>query len=255
MILQTKIYDHHQLRQVERNLKAMLEGLNASISGLTTTQRGWVEVSVSGEDEKVALKYLSDNVGFCPSTLDDIARFSSFKGFLVGPFKAKDELKVDLGIASPMDVDAAIPLQRLQAQLCDGRKIALGKFVEVFGFCERLPLHVRVVNVDLDVRRVEVDLSERQRRQYVGWARSLLDRLLVLGASIGEVEAAVKVAGFGRDVVGVDSLGMFEHVVVCKLGTDAVGLVPGVGRLLRHSVLSVFNPRRVVGLLGSGFLE
>ena len=255
MILQTKIYDHHQLRQVERNLKAMLEGLNASISGLTTTQRGWVEVSVSGEDEKVALKYLSDNVGFCPSTLDDIARFSSFKGFLVGPFKAKDELKVDLGIASPMDVGVAIPLQRLQAQLCDGRKIALGKFVEVFGFCERLPLHVRVVNVDLDVRRVEVDLSERQRRQYVGWVRSLLDRLLVLGASIGEVEAAVKVAGFGRDVVGVDSLGVFEHVVVCKLGTDAVGLVPGVGRLLRHAVLSVFSPRKVVGLLGSGFLE
>ena len=255
MILQTKIYDHHQLRQVESNLKAMLEGLNASISGLTTTQRGWVEVSVSGEDEKVALKYLSDNVGFCPSTLDDVARFSSFKGFLVGPFKAKDELKVDLGIALPMDVDVAVPLQRLQAQLCDGRKIALGKFVEIFGFCERLPLHVRVVNVDLDVRRVEVELSERQRRQYVGWARSLHDRLLVLGASIGEVEAAVKVAGFGRDVVGVDSLGVFEHVVVCKLGTDAVGLVPGVGRLLRHAVLSVFSPRRVVGLLGSGFLE
>jgi hypothetical protein len=254
VILQTKIYDHHQLQQVESSLKAMLEGLNVTIGGLTTTQRGWVGLSVSGEDEKVALKYLSDNVGFCPSRLDDIAKFSSFKGYLVGPFKAKDELKVDLGIVSPADVDAAISLRRLQAQLCDGRKIALGKFVEVFGFCERLPLHVKVVNVDLDVRHVEVELSESQRMQYVGWARSLLDRLLVLGASIGEVEAAVKAAGFGRDVVGVDSLGMFEHVVVCKLGTDAVGLVRGVGRLLRRSVLSVFNARKIVGLLGSGFL-
>jgi len=254
VILQTKIYGHSQLQQVESNLKAMLEGLNVRISGLTITQPGWVVLTVSGEDEKVALKYLSDNVGFCPSGLGAIVKFSSFKGYLVGPFKAKDELKVDLGVSSPTDVDVAIPLQRLQAQLCDGRKIALGKFVEVFGFCERLPLHVRVVDVDLDVRRVKVELSDRQRMQYVDWARSLLDRLLVLGVSFGEVDSAVKAAGFGRDVVGVESLGMFEHVVVCKLGTDAVGLVRGVGRLLTRSVLSVFSPRRVVGLLGSGFL-
>lgn len=255
MILQTKIYDQRQFQQVESSLKAMLEGLNVNIAGLTMRCGGWIEVSVSGEDEKVALKYLSDNVGFCPLRLDGVAKFSSFKGYLVGPFKARDELKIDLGIVSPADVNVVISLQRLQAQLCDGRKIALGKFVEVFGFCERLPLHVRVVNVDLDVGRVEVELSDWQRMQFVGWARSLLDRLLVLGASKGEVEGAVKVAGFGRDVVGVESLGMFEHVVVCKLGTDAVGLVRGVGRLLRRSVLSVFSPRKVVGLLGLGFLE
>jgi hypothetical protein len=69
---------------------------------------------------------------------------------------------------------------------------------------------------------------------------------------LGEVEAALRVAGFGRDVVGVESLGMFEHAVVCKLGTDAAGLIPRLGRVLGGAVLSVFSPRRVVGLLGDG---
>jgi hypothetical protein len=50
--------------------------------------------------------------------------------------------------------------------------------------------------------------------------------------------------------VDVYSLGMFEHAVACKLGTDAAGLIPKVGRVLRKATLSVFNSRRVVGFLG-----
>jgi hypothetical protein len=45
---------------------------------------------------------------------------------------------------------------------------------------------------------------------------------------------------------------MFEHAVVCKLGTDAAGLIPKLGRILGRAVLSVFNPRRILGLLGDG---
>jgi hypothetical protein len=53
-----------------------------------------------------------------------------------------------------------------------------------------------------------------------------------------------------RDIVDVEPLGMFESAVVCKLGTDAVGLVPKIGRVLRNSALSVFSPRKIVELLG-----
>jgi hypothetical protein len=37
--------------------------------------------------------------------------------------------------------------------------------------------------------------------------------------------------------------------VVCKLGTDAAGLVPKIGRNLRNAALTVFDSERVLKLL------
>ena len=38
---------------------------------------------------------------------------------------------------------------------------------------------------------------------------------------------------------------MFEHVLTCKLGTDAAGLIPKIGRNLRNAKFAVFNPKRL----------
>jgi len=43
---------------------------------------------------------------------------------------------------------------------------------------------------------------------------------------------------------------MFEHAVLCKLGTDAAGLIPRMGKNLRKAVFSVFNPRKILALFG-----
>lgn len=252
MTLQTKIYNYSQLDQVERNLKSMLEGLNVDITTPKANPRGWVEISVSGEDEKAAKQYLADNIGFSPANLEDVDRFSTFKGFIMDPIRSRNELKVDIGVSFPTRVDAVIPLHELQAQLCDGRKMALSKLVGLFGFCENVPLHIRVSQVDLQTKHVEAELSESQQKQYADWTSSLLDRLLILGASYSEVETAVKIAEVNRDIVYIEQLGMFEHALVCKLGTDAAGLIPKVGKILGRASLSVFNPRRILGLLGDG---
>jgi hypothetical protein len=250
--LLTKVYNNSQLGQVDRSLRSLLEGLKVRTSVPGADSRGWVNVSILGEDENVAVHYLAEKVGICPAGLEEIRKYSTFKGFVADPSRSKNELWVDVGVSSPSSVDAAVPLCRLQSQLSDGRKIALGKLAELFGFCENLPLHVRVSSVDSEKRFVEAELSERQQRQYADWTRSLLDRLLVLGVSHGEVESAIRGAGFNRDVVTVESLGMFEHAVVCKLGTDAAGLIPTVGKRLRRAVFSVFSPRKVLALLGDG---
>jgi hypothetical protein len=44
-------------------------------------------------------------------------------------------------------------------------------------------------------------------------------------------------------------LGLFEHALVCKLGTDAVGLISKVGRGLRNARFVVFSPRKIRGFL------
>jgi hypothetical protein len=249
--LLVKLYNDSQLSQVERSLKSKLEGLKTEIKICGASSRGWVQVSVSGEDEKVAVHYLADKIGLCPIELQNVGKYLKFKGFLIDPTKTENELHVDIGIFSPSNVDAVIPLHRLQSQLGDGRKIALGKLAELFGFCQNLPLHIRVTSVDLQKRCIEAELSEKQQSQYADWTRSLLDRLLVLGASYNEVKAAIKMTQSSRDIVRIEPLGIFEHAVVCKLGTDAAGLIPKIGKNLRKATLSVFNPRKILGLFGS----
>lgn len=232
-------------------MRSLLSGLKVKTHLLKADSLGRVHVSISGEDENVAVRYLADNIGLCPAGLEEIRKYSTLKGYVTDPSKSKSELWVDVGVSSPSLVEAAVPLDRLQAQLGDGKKMALNTMVELFDFCENLPLHVRVTSVDFDKGYVEAELSEKQQEQFAGWTRSLLDRLLILGASIGEVNSAIRRAELNRDVVNVESLGMFEHAVLCKLGTDAAGLIPRMGKNLRRAVFSVFNPRKILALLGS----
>jgi hypothetical protein len=50
-------------------------------------------------------------------------------------------------------------------------------------------------------------------------------------------------------VIGLESLGMCEHALVCKLGTDAAGLIPRIGRILKSAKFAVFNPRKIMRFL------
>jgi hypothetical protein len=77
-----------------------------------------------------------------------------------------------------------------------------------------------------------------------------LDRLIILGASLGEIETVLERTRLNRDIISVEELGMFEHALTCKLGTDAAGLVSQVGRYMRNSRFIVFNPKKQVNSIG-----
>jgi len=68
---------------------------------------------------------------------------------------------------------------------------------------------------------------------------------VVLGPSLHEIKMTLEHAELDRDVIGVKPLGTFEHALTCKLGTDAAGLIPKIGRNLRHAKFVVFNPKRL----------
>lgn len=246
--LPIKVYSNFQLKLVDEKLQSMLKGLKVEMKICGVSSRGLVQIAVSGEDEKVALNYLRGQIGLCPTFLQHVEKFSTVKGYVAS--LNKKELYVDIGIASPNTVEAAIPLTLLQAQLVDGRKMALEKIADLFGFVENLPLSVKICSVNKEKSRVEAVLSEKQLALYRSWTKSLLDRLIVLGASFNEIVLALKKTGCNRDVVNIERLGLFENAVVCKLGTDAVGLVPKIGRKLRNANFSIFNPRENIEFLG-----
>jgi len=245
--LPTKVYNNFQLKLVDEKLQSMLKGLKVETKICGVSSRGLVQIAVSGEDEKVALNYLRGQIGLCPTFLQHVEKFSTVKGYVAS--LNKKELYVDIGIVSPNTVEAAIPLKLLQAQLVDGRKMALEKIADLFGFVENLPLAVKICSVNKEKSRVEAVLSEKQLALYRSWTKSLLDRLIVLGASFNEIVLALKKTGCNRDVINTERLGLFENAVVCKLGTDAVGLVPKIGRKMRNANFSIFNPRENIEFL------
>jgi hypothetical protein len=256
LTLLVKVYDRSQSGLIKDLLKSGLEGLDAELGIQGATTRGWVQIDVSGEDEKTAVNYLTREFGQCPEQLKSVAKFSTMTGRITGLDKNKAEVSVDIGVFSPSIVDATIPLFQLQAQLADGKKVSLRKLTELFGLCENLPLTVKILNIAEGENCVDAMLAEKQVLQYRNWTRSLLDRLIIIGTTSHNVETALKRAECSRDIVGIESLGLLEHCVVCKLGTDATGLIPKIGRHLREAAFCVFNPKRILEFLpdNSAFL-
>jgi len=242
--LSQKIYNENQLKHVEEHLKSSLKGLKVRIESIHASTRGWVQLTFSGEDEKVALSYLENTIGLCPTHISNLTKFSAIKGYITSLGKSEEQIQLDIG---PKIVDAAIPLQHLQAQLACGRKIALKKIVELYGFCENTPLTVKIIRAN--GKLLEANIAESQLEHYKRWIKLLLDQLIVLGASQQEIRTALKDARCQNDVTGIEQLGLFEHAVTCKLGTDAVGLIPKIGKKLSNATLSVFSPKKILELL------
>jgi hypothetical protein len=245
--LSVKVNGDHQLELIRNLLEPIFEGLKVDIK-IERMIRGWVQLTASGEDEHVALRYLTQKMGAAPVLLKNIDKFSTIKGYISSFDKRK--LYVDIGISSPKSVDVAIPLRYLRAQLVDGRKMPLREITDLFCFFENLPLMIKITGTERRKNQVKAILSERQLTLYRNWTKTLLDRLVVLGASSSEVEYAIRRGRCNRDVVNVEFIGMLEHAIVCKLGTDAVGLIPKVGRKLANANFAVFNPKRVLNLIG-----
>ena len=246
VVLLQKIY-RVSIEEAEKFLKKILGDLDCSMTDLGVVENGWVRVKVSGQDEKVAVRLLEKECSLAPISVANIGHFSTFLGRVICSGKSRTEAFADVGAFSPKPVYAKIPLRTLQGQLIDGHKLALQRMEEMFVLLNDLPLEVRIVRVDVEA--LEAELTERQMGVFCRWISERFDRLIVLGASIEGVMKAIEKARLDGDVLDVESLGLLEHVVVCKLGTDAVGLVPMLGRRLGGAVLGIFSPRTVLRVL------
>ncbi len=247
--LLTKAYNTYQLKQVDNFLKVIFEGLDVDVKVAGIGTNKWVQVTLSGEDEAIATNLIRKEIGFCPENLEDVKKFDTLKGYIVGLGKTPDILQVDVGIFQPEIIPATISLQHLQTVLSDGRKLALKKISELYGFCNDLPLNVKINSIDKQRNRLEAGLSNIQLRKFISWQESLLDRLVVLGASSREINKMLSYTGLNRDIIDMEPLGIFEYALTCKLGTDATGLISQVGRYLKNAKFVVFNPRKIREIL------
>jgi len=245
-----KIYGANKPEAFQETLNELFKGLKVKAQICGVAPRGWLQIDVSGEDQKFALNYLKKTFGSCPEKLENLTKFSTLQGRIISPEKTRTELHVDIGVFTPKPVDAVISLQNLQAQLLEGKKVSLQKITELFSLTENFPLTVKLCKVDLENGTLTALLSEQQISTFSWWIETFLDRLLVFGAPLSTVKAAVRKAGYARNVVTVESLGLLEQAILCKLGTQAAGLIPKIGRILPHVSLKTFSPRKIAEFRG-----
>lgn len=245
-----KIYGSNKPEDFQEAFNDLFKQLKVKIEICGVTPRGWLQIEISGEDQKFALNYLQKHFGLCPEKLGNLTRFSTIRGRITHLGKSKTQLRVDIGVFNPKNLDAVVPLRNLQAQLLDRKKFALQTIIELFGLAENFPLTVKICDVAQENGTVSAALSEQQISTFSRWTKILLDRLLVFGASLPAVEYAVRKSGYARNVVEIETLGLLEHAVVCKLGTQAIGLISKIGKLLPAAMLTVFSPAKIIKLRG-----
>jgi len=242
-----KAYGGFSAETLEPTLKSLCKGLRVQVKVRGQTAQGWIQVEVNDEDQAVALQLLASEFGLAPNHANNVEEFSVLRGKIIDAEKTAAELLVDVGVSAPQVVYAKIPLESLQAQLADGKKLSLHHLSELFCLLDYVPFHVKIVDADFSAHNSAffAELSERQLALFTDWLGSMVDRLMILGAKQTEVQHAVEASRHFRDVIRIESLGWLEHAVVCKLGTDAVGLIPAIGRFLRAATLAPFSPKRI----------
>ncbi len=239
-----------QAKQVDELLKTQFAELDVEVKVLTNTANRWVRIELSGEDEAIAASYVNKEIGTCPTSLENAKSYSELRGFVSKVDLGKQELVVDVGLFEPKIVLATVSLACLQAQLLDGRKADLKKIAENYGLVERSPLSIKPISlIAEEAEGLQAELSVDQVEKLHAWQQSLLDRLIVLGASKETIENVLERTRLTRDVIDIETLGMFEHALTCKLGTNAAGIVGIVGRYLRNSVFVVFNAKKSLDFL------
>jgi hypothetical protein len=242
-----KLYGSVSPAVFEEIYSELLSGLNVQLRFVGTTRHGWIMLDVSGDDETAALSLLSREAGLAPS-LDSLEKFSVVKGKVVFSGRSETELFVDLAVSSE-PLDSVVSEKTLRCQLADGKEFSVKQLAGLFFLYDNVPLEVKLVQDVKSGEPVAAVLSEAQLSLFKGWVRSRFDRLIVLGSLLSDVERAV--SRLGRDIIGVESLGVLEQVVLCKLGTDAVGLIPRIGRYLKSAVLVPFSPKKIIKAVGS----
>jgi hypothetical protein len=242
--LLTKAGSPHKTREINEFFQATFADLDveAKISG---NAGSWMQVSVSGEDEEVAKNFIAKEIGLAPASLESISVGAELKG-LIKKNPNPGFLAVDIGIIKPKIFQANISLSHLRQVLMDDKKIELPKIMELWALKDDLPLNIKVVSINEEDGTIEAELSVGQIDKLRLWRDSYLDRLVVLGSPKGKVEEVLQRARLDQDVIDIESLGLFELVLTCKLGTDAAGIIPRIGGYLKYAEFYVFNPRKII---------
>jgi hypothetical protein len=224
---------------------SLLKGeLSASTNLHGFSKRGFAIVELAGDDSEIVSELISRKLGLARTDLSDIERLGNYDGIVTG--ETGGDLEIDLGVEKPRPLTFKVKLNTLRAQLCDGRALSIEEIIEHYCLFPSTKVAIRLTNLNLDSGFAEAWLADSQLALFSNWIRIRLDRIQVFDCSGREVGFAIRKANLERDVISVEPLTLTTQSVLCKLGTDAIGLMPKLGSVLRKRKLKPFIPKRIV---------
>jgi len=251
LTLREKVYgpaERRSLNAFQKTLSSFSSGIEAKVEVLGKTEQGWIQVEVSGSDSVITINYLNQKFGLTSSSLEELKVPSELPGKIVDSAMIGYGLYVDVGISMPQQIDVLIPLYTLRRQLFNDEKLSIRKIIDVFCLHDNFPLKIKLTRIDAEKSKMEAELSGTQLTTFKDWISLELDRVIVLGANINQIEYAIKRSESARDVIRIDQLGLLEHSLICKRGSEAPGIINRLGHFLPKIPLHAFIPKKVLSL-------
>lgn len=230
-----------------RNLESALNLLKGELSAFTRldsfSKKGWARIDVDGPDSEILSELIARELGRAQTDLATLSPNGVYDGIIAGQFH--DNLEVDIGTERPKPVNVKIALGTLRAQLADGKPLPGSEIVQGYCLFPGSRVSVRITRLRPD-GGVEGWFADSKINQLASWIATELDRIQIYDSYRSEIESAIKKSNLERDIVSLESMTLTAQSVVCKLGTDAVGLIPKLGSALRKRELNPFIPKRIL---------
>lgn len=218
--------------------------LSASIALAGFSERGWARVDVEGDDQEILQELISREFGQAQMDISNIEKYGNYQGIVVGEFGGN--LEVDIGVENSRPAKVKIKLSSMRAQLADGRPLSGKEIVEHYCLFPSSKTRVRVTRLEQEAGIIEGWFSDSQIDLFSEWITTRLDRIQAYHCFRQQIESAIHKAKLERDVIATEPMTLTTHSVLCKLGTDAIGLIPKLGSILRKCELKPFLPSRIL---------
>jgi hypothetical protein len=230
--------------ELEKALRAVKGELGAYIRLDGFTRNGWARLDLEGEDSDVLRELLARDLGQAHTTAANLEAQGIYQGIVNG--EDDNCLEIDIGIETPRPMNVKIGLAALRAQLGDGKPLRSNEIIHQYCLVPGIRTTVRLTRLEPATQTVEGWLADSQIERFSSLIATGLDRIQITDCFRQEVENAVKKSRIERDTVSIESETLTTQSLVCKLGTDAVGLIPKLGKILRNRKLDPFIPRRIL---------
>ena len=227
---------------LEKAFSELQSDLSARAKLVGTSNKGWARVDVSGDDEEVLGELVKRKFGLAHPDLSEVDTQGVYEGVTVD--SDTENMQLDLGIDTPRPLNVVIPLSALRAQLADGRPVACRSIIESYCLSAGMKVSVRITRKSPE--KIEGWLSDEQIGRFSDWLETGLDRIVVFDCFKEQLESAIAKAQLARDIISIQPITLTTQVAVCKLGTDAIGLMPKLGSSLKRHGLKPFIPKRIM---------
>ncbi len=186
---------------------------------------------------------LTQEYGTIP-TIGALRPDSTHKGHFLDVGKVGYGLYVDIGIATPSQMDALIPLYSLREQF-EMHNSSLRTIANTLVLVDNLPVNIRITEVDITSQRIAGEFAESYLEQIDRWVRDDHQRLLVLGCTKELIDNALRRSGHTEDIYRIEKLGHFEYSLRCKRSTRASGILAAIGPRLKGVPMHLFIPEEI----------